>query len=68
MNGEHLIIALIAAIGPTWMASAAWRNTRQVGNGWTVHVTEELGEIKGLLKAHIDDKKAHNTDPRGMVR
>ena len=64
---EHIIIAVIAAIGPTWAACAAWRNTRQVGNGWTGHVTEELGEIKGLLKAHIADKNAHY-DPRGGIR
>jgi hypothetical protein len=68
MTLEHIIMALIAAIGPTWMAFAAWKNTRGQGNGWTANVTHELGEIKGLLIAHVNDERAHNANPEGMVR
>jgi hypothetical protein len=71
MNGEHLIIALIAAIGPTWAALAAWRSSRllkPMANGWSVNVTEKLGLIEGLLQAHINDNRAHNANPEGMIR
>ena len=62
MNGEHLMIALIAAIGPTWAALAAWRSSRQMKpmtNGWSENVTLKLGVIEGLLEAHIGDERAH---------
>ena len=71
MNIEHLIIALIAAIGPTFAALGAWRSSRQMRpmtNGWSENVTEKLGLIEGLLQAHVNDNRAHNIDPRGMVR
>jgi hypothetical protein len=56
------LIAALAALGPTLAGFAAWRNTRKVGNGWTEHVLEELGQIKGLLTAHVQDNRAHNRD------
>jgi hypothetical protein len=71
MNGEHLTIALIAAIGLTWAALAAWRSSRllkPMTNGWSTDVTEKLGEIKGMLEAHVNDKRAHNANPEGMIR
>lgn len=48
----ELGVALIAAVPASIAAVAAWRaarNTKSVGNGFTTHVMEELGSIKGML-------------------
>ena len=49
---DVLLTAVIGAIPASVAALAAWRaarNSKPVSNGFTVHVLEELGEIKGLV-------------------
>lgn len=60
---DSIAVGLISAIPATIAALAAWRaarNSKPVSNGFTGHVLEELGEIKGLVIAHMNDKRAHN--------
>jgi hypothetical protein len=49
---DVLLTAMIGAIPATVAALAAWRaakNSKPISNGFTTHVMEELGEIKGLM-------------------
>ncbi len=66
MDGEIVVIALIAAIGPTLAALGAWRATNrntksfQVSNGTTPgymieQIYEDIGRQQSRMDNHLED-------------